>query len=703
VPGVKRPDFLDRRMPMPNTCSFAKTVGFTALFVVAVYLGRLTVVPGTQMSLVWPAAGVAAVWFMLTKSRLEMASAVVALGIATFALNAATGASVALSVGFVAANLVQVTSFVWLLRKMQPSLWVFSGDKPFSESIDLWKLVIAAFGSSLVGTFVGPTAIWLDGAPWTPLAATVWMTRNATSIILISAVGLRLGYRLRGRKCRSTSSADGQLATRARNYLHLPEVAAALTFSFASYAIVFTLGHGIPVAFVLIGATIWVGIRFGTTFVALHTLAFGTAAVVLTLAHFGPFAIIYPESVRALTAQAFVGTIAIVGLVLAMMREERAALLAEVRRGEAAARERAELLTTILETMNEGLVVLQQDGKILMRNSAAHRLLGYRSATEYASTTDKYGLHYPDGRPLSEDESPYRRVLEGEELSDVDLLINNEVVHGRTININASQLPDRAGGGAIIVFRDVTADRRKQSELQAFAGVVAHDLRNPLTTIQGWTEALADFAADHDSDLAHQVAHGTLKIHKSTARMSTLIDDLLAYTTARDAKLNLQSVQLDSLVNSVVAARTDVAPGERPPEFSVGDLPLANADPVLLRQLFENVIGNSIKYTSAGVVPSISIGARQLDSRWIRVEVCDNGIGIPNGEHEKIFDDFHRAHTSEEYRGHGLGLAICKRIVERHGGTIGAKSRAEGGTCVYFSLPVSVAPAESQKVLSQVH
>ncbi|WP_308285381.1 sensor histidine kinase [Actinoplanes hulinensis] len=129
-----------------------------------------------------------------------------------------------------------------------------------------------------------------------------------------------------------------------------------------------------------------------------------------------------------------------------------------------------------------------------------------------------------------------------------------------------------------------------------------------------------------------------------------------------------------------------MASGRPEPRFAIGELPAVQADPVLVRQLIDNLVGNAIKYTAPGVVPALRITAVQ-DETMVTVRIVDNGIGIPEGQHEAIFGNFHRAHVSGGYQGTGLGLAICRRIVERHGGTITATDDPAGGTCFTFTLP----------------
>jgi signal transduction histidine kinase len=225
--------------------------------------------------------------------------------------------------------------------------------------------------------------------------------------------------------------------------------------------------------------------------------------------------------------------------------------------------------------------------------------------------------------------------------------------------------------------------RGREAELVGFAGVIAHDLRSPLARITGYTDFLcaeigAELDAEHRRFLERMAA--------CEVEMATLIEDLLNYATAGNQALNTRAVDLNLVVQDVVSSRTD-AVGARLAAITTGWLPTIDGDPTLLRQVFDNLIGNAIKYTPPDRVPRIQIDSRSDgDGRW-RIEVTDNGIGIPEHQREAIFTAFTRADGSADYPGTGLGLAIVSRIVERHHGTIVARSGPDEGTTFLLTLP----------------
>ncbi|GIJ66908.1 ATP-binding protein [Virgisporangium ochraceum] len=655
-----------------------RTLAFTALYVVATVAGRLTVLDATNLSLVWPAAGVAAIWFLVQHGSVWRALDAAALSVVTVVVNYVTGASLPLTAFFVVANLVQAELFVQLYRRWLPHLWGGGGDRTLSRLTDLWRIVGTALLSTTCGALVGPTGVWVVSGAYSWSATAVWMTRNTVSIMLVGVLGIRLGQYLSGPH-------RSGVWTRLRAGLRA-EYLVVVALSSATYGMVFGFPHDLPLAFLLLVMTVWAGIRLRTGFVIAHDAVFGTVAVLFTLHGTGPFAAIPSNAARALVAQLFVGIIAVVGLTLALGRDERDELIGVLRGAQEAATGQARLMSTIVDSMSDGLTVVDGQGRLLLSNPAVRDLLG-------TGKPGSSGLCHLDGTPVDPADMPHRRALAGEDVRDLDVLVrDSDVPDGRILRISSTALPGERDGHryAVTVFHDVTAERRHRDELASFAGVVAHDLLNPLTTVEGWAEAVAELFEDAPvTPLTTEAAGGLTRIRRAATHMRNLINDLLAYTTARDATIAAEPVRLDRVLDDIATARIDQAQSnDRPvPVFDLRADVVVHADPVLLRQLLDNLISNSIKYTGPDVEPRISVVCEPVDGR-VAVHISDNGIGIPTGQHESIFDNFHRAHRSGGYAGTGLGLGICKRIVERHGGTIVATDNPSGtGSRFTFTLP----------------
>lgn len=379
---------------------------------------------------------------------------------------------------------------------------------------------------------------------------------------------------------------------------------------------------------------------------------------------------------------------------------------AELRQAEAEARRQAGLLSAIMASIGDGVGVIDEHGSFLLHNPAAKQLLGIGMDVDGPDNwQEHYGLYRPDGTtPFPTEELPLVRALAGESSDGVELLVRNaNRPEGLLLSVDGRPLDASAGQrGAVAVFHDVTELRRYENDLAVFAGVVAHDLKAPLAVIRGHCELAADLLVGSAStDDVEQARTALRRIAGAVDRMAALIDTLLAYTTARDAPLTLRDVPLGPLVADVVRERTEHPRRDTDPQpdIYVGPLPAVTADPAMLRHVIDNLLGNALKYVQPGRHPRVDVTAAPAEDGWVRVDVADRGIGIPDEEKPHIFETFHRAHSDAGYAGTGLGLAICRRIVERHGGAIAVVDNPGGGTRFEVSLPaaaVADAPAPAR-------
>jgi light-regulated signal transduction histidine kinase (bacteriophytochrome) len=220
---------------------------------------------------------------------------------------------------------------------------------------------------------------------------------------------------------------------------------------------------------------------------------------------------------------------------------------------------------------------------------------------------------------------------------------------------------------------------RSNEELQRFATVASHDLREPLRVVSGFADLLARRHADV---LGPDGKRFVEAITGGVARMDEMIADLLAY--ARAGRLDQPFEQVDS--NQVVAdvlAALQRAVDDAGAEIEVEPLPMVKGNPAALRQLFQNLIANAIKFVDSGS-PRVRIWAAEVPEGW-RFTVRDNGIGIDPSQAERIFGMFTRAH-GEGYPGTGVGLAVCQRIVDVHGGRIWVEAAPGGGSQFMFTI-----------------
>ena len=223
---------------------------------------------------------------------------------------------------------------------------------------------------------------------------------------------------------------------------------------------------------------------------------------------------------------------------------------------------------------------------------------------------------------------------------------------------------------------------RSNAELEQFSYVASHDLQAPLSTIAGYAQLLEKRC---HNQLDAQGNKFIRNIVNSCGRMQALIDDLLEYSrVGRSEKpfdvIDCNLVFEDACANLQLAIRQEQASVTR------GDLPRVRGDSFQLLQLFQNLIGNAIKYRSSEA-PMVRVSASRQGDNWV-FSVQDNGIGIAEQYHPRIFQLFQRLHSQKQYSGTGIGLAICQRIVERHGGRLWVESEPNRGSTFYFSIPI---------------
>jgi PAS domain S-box-containing protein len=225
---------------------------------------------------------------------------------------------------------------------------------------------------------------------------------------------------------------------------------------------------------------------------------------------------------------------------------------------------------------------------------------------------------------------------------------------------------------------------RSNQELESFASVASHDLRAPLRRIETFGERLKSTAGP---ELGPESRDFLDRILATTARMRRLIDDLLTFARVTSRSQPFVRVELGTLVREVLAD-LEVTIEQTGGRVTVGELPALEGDPTQLRQLFQNLLSNALKFRREDVPPRISIEASvDAGAQRLELRVQDNGIGFEERQRERIFNLFERLNPTEKYEGSGLGLAICRRIVERHGGTIEARSSPGNGATFTVTLP----------------
>ena len=220
-------------------------------------------------------------------------------------------------------------------------------------------------------------------------------------------------------------------------------------------------------------------------------------------------------------------------------------------------------------------------------------------------------------------------------------------------------------------------------ELEAFSYSVSHDLRAPLRAIDGFSRIVQE---DYGDGLGDEGRRQLEVIRANTQKMGRLIDDLLAFSRAGRAELYRAQITMSQLVHAVLS---EVAPSPEEREridLSVGDLPDAWADPALIRQVWVNLLSNAVKFSRTRERAAIRVTGARDDHRVV-YHVSDNGVGFDMRYVDKLFGVFQRLHSSREFEGTGVGLALVQRIVHRHGGEVWGEGVMDGGATFSFALP----------------
>lgn len=346
----------------------------------------------------------------------------------------------------------------------------------------------------------------------------------------------------------------------------------------------------------------------------------------------------------------------------------------------------AHYVRSLLEASPDPLVTISTQGKVTDVNAA----------TEHATGVARQQLIGSDfARYFTEPEranAGYQQAFEDGYVKDYPLVIRHVSGTMTDVLYNASVYRDAAGqvAGVFAAARDVTEQKKvmnalqqANADLEGFSYSVSHDLRTPLRAIDGFSRMLIEDYTDVLDDEGRRLLN---VVRNNTERMATLIDDILHFSRAGRIDMSRSAINVNDLVQRVIE---DLHPliGERELEFDIqASLPQVHADRGLLHQVFENLISNAIKFTAPSAHAKVTVQAQVADAQVVFV-VRDNGVGFDMKYVGKLFGVFQRLHGIEEFEGTGIGLAIAKRIVNRHGGRIWAESKLGLGANFYFTLP----------------
>lgn len=360
-------------------------------------------------------------------------------------------------------------------------------------------------------------------------------------------------------------------------------------------------------------------------------------------------------------------------------------------------------LSAIVESSDDAIIGKDLSGKVVSWNSGAERMFGYTAAEIVGTSIERL---IASDRPDEE-----RRILENAMRGETRLYETVRIrKDGSPVILSLAVSPIRDAQGAVVgvssIGRDITERKRAEEqilrlnaelehrvqlrtaeltaanqELEAFTYSVAHDLRAPLRHIDAFTRILQeDFAGSFPPEAAKLLD----TIRRGSENMSRLVNDLLNLAHVGRQEMKKETVRLNSLIDEVITETKREGEG-REIAWHVALLPAIEGDPGLLKQVFANLLSNSVKYTRPRKKAVIEVGLKVMNDEPV-IYVRDNGVGFNMKYADKLFGVFQRLHRTEEFEGTGVGLAIVERVVRRHGGHIWAESELDKGATFYFTL-----------------
>jgi PAS domain S-box-containing protein len=347
---------------------------------------------------------------------------------------------------------------------------------------------------------------------------------------------------------------------------------------------------------------------------------------------------------------------------------------------------------SLFESAMEGIVVFDKSERIVMLNPRAEQIFGYRGEEllgerieilfpECFRDSVKCGANFYEGsRPL--------KMGQGFDLFPVEVSLSHFEMKDETFAIalitdvtEQKRAMDEIKRANIKLKKYAMELKRSNQELEQFAYVASHDLQEPLRMVSSFTQLLAKRYRDKLDDDANEFISYTVE---GANRMQRLINDLLNYSRIQTRGKPFVETDCEEILGQV-RANLQVAIEKSRALMTSDFLPTVMADPTQMMQLFQNLIDNAIKF-SGKEPPRVHISAEKRDNEWV-FSVSDNGIGIDPRFNERIFVIFQRLHEREKYPGTGIGLALCMRIVDRHGGRIWVESEPGKGSTFYFTIP----------------
>ncbi|MFH1446971.1 MAG: ATP-binding protein, partial [Chloroflexota bacterium] len=354
-----------------------------------------------------------------------------------------------------------------------------------------------------------------------------------------------------------------------------------------------------------------------------------------------------------------------------------------------------EYAESIISTVREPLIVLDHDLRVIAVNRSFYEFFKVKPEETVGQLVYELGnkqWDIPELRELLETILPQETTFDNYEVEHDFITIGK-----RSMLLNARQMQRVLGKEQVVLLAIEDITERKLAEevihklntglealnqdLESFTYSIAHDLRAPLRAVNGFSRILVE---EFGKQLPEEAKHYLSRIQDNTNQMGSLIDDLLGFSRLGQQVVNIQSINCEEMVNTVLDNLKPQLSG-RSVKISVAELPSFFADPALMKQVWINLLSNAIKFTAHTKLARIEVGAKETKQDIVYF-VKDNGVGFDMRYADKLFKVFQRLHSRTEFEGTGVGLAIVQRIIARHGGRIWAEAEVDKGAAFYFTL-----------------